>query len=492
MSRTFRLVALPLAALVLLAACDGATPPDPPVVTGPPGVRVVSGDEAQDTIQGLPAARLVVEYRDARGLPVANQTLHFEGLSDPAAGDVTVQVANVPTDPFAALATVVTDSAGRASVRLRMGIRAGAAGVEVRSQPTGGQADTARYTVLPGAPARVRVAPRDTAVFIGRTIAPRVVSMTDRAGNTTQGAVAWSVLEGPLSVDAQSGVVGTPAYGTSRIVARAGIGADTVRVASVPVGAMAASHMSGGIVLMNFDGTARRVIHSFGTQPAWSPAGDRVLYQSQGLLYGQDLAGNETPVVAVPTNPGQGWPQYSQDGQWIYFHTAVSGQPQAMWRVRASDGGGLQRIGALTGALVAHPAPSPDGTRVAYYTGGGGVRVLDLGTGAIGDALAIGSTPSWSPTGELIAFSGFRGPVVPSDLSGPIYVVRPVGTGLRIVSRAGEVYQWAPRWSPDGQWLIASNWNKIHLIQVETGLTIELPWEEQLWGAAWKPGAPLQ
>lgn len=489
MIRPIYLVAALCAASLSLAACDGGTGPEPENV-GPPGLRVISGDAVQDTIEALPAARLVVEYRDAAGRPVAGHALHFEGLVHAATGDVTVQVANFPTDPFSLATSAVTDSVGRASVRLRMGVRSGPGGVVVRVHQAGGQADTAAYTVLPGAPARVRIAPRDTAVFLGRTVTPRVVSLTDRGGNATQAPLQYSVLEGPLTVDAQSGVIGTPAYGTARIVARAGIGADTVRVSAVPQGAMAAYHLQGGIVVMNLDGTARRVIHHFGQQPAWSPAGDRVLFQSQGVLYGQDLAGNEAQLTTA--GAGQGWPQYSADGAWIYFHTAVSGQPQAMWRVRGSDGGGLERIGAHTGSLVAHPAPSPDGTRVAYYTGGGGIRVLTLGTGAISDALAMGNTPSWSPTGELIAFTGFRGPLVPSDLPGPIWVVRPDGTGLRILSRAGENYQWGPRWSPDGQWILASNWDKIHLIQVSTGLTIELPWEEGLWGAAWKPGALLQ
>lgn len=61
--------------------------------------------------------------------------------------------------------------------------------------------------------------------------------------------------------------------------------------------------------------------------------------------------------------------------------------------------------------------------------------------------LTSGSTPAWSPTGRLIAFTRADQPY--SYFPRTIYVVRADGSGVRRLA-AG----WAPEWSPDGRRII--------------------------------------
>lgn len=76
---------------------------------------------------------------------------------------------------------------------------------------------------------------------------------------------------------------------------------------------------------------------------------------------------------------------------------------------------------------------------------------------------------------------------------GSIAVIGPDGTGLRTLTAPGVLYQYSPRWSPDGRWIVACEYQKIHLIEVATGLVIEFPdYFEGIASAAWKPGALLQ
>ena len=476
--------------VVVTATADGVSDAAVVWVTGTPGLRVVSGEGVEDTIWAPLPARLVVELRDERGVPAAGERVYFQGLGRPGSpNDPTMELQGPFGYSIAALVT--TDSLGMVSVGGRMGLIAGPGAILARSDRLG-YADTARYTVRVGAPARLQVTPADSALFPGRTLALRT-AIADRGRNPLTGAVSFSVLEGPVSVNA-AGVVSGVTYGTARVEGRIGIAVDTMRVVVVPEGAMVA--VSGdGMILMNFDGTAKRVLGGSGRGPAWSPSGDRLVYQSEafsGTLVTRTLTGPPTPLIAQETSGWHHWPQYSRDGQWVYYFSSAPNEPQTIWRVRA-DGTGLQKVSPSGNQFEGHPSPSPDGTRIAYFVGGGletYIHVRDLGTGQQSGRLARGHAPTWSPMADLIAFNELgAGPA--GEFPAAIAVVKPDGTGLRRVSAPGHLYDFSPRWSPDGRWIIASAYGKVHLIQVETGLTIELPFLESVRSVDWKPGGLL-
>lgn len=85
------------------------------------------------------------------------------------------------------------------------------------------------------------------------------------------------------------------------------------------------------------------------------------------------------------------------------------------------------------------PTPSPDGTKVAFYSKTGTAIVNADGTGRARLKGCTGYNLSWSPDSTRIACEGESG--------GSIVVVHADGTGARQVPGPGG---YAPSWSPDG------------------------------------------
>jgi Tol biopolymer transport system component len=188
-------------------------------------------------------------------------------------------------------------------------------------------------------------------------------------------------------------------------------------------------------------------------------------------------------------------PVWSPDGQSIGFDM-TTGETHELWTVRP-DGTGRRRIFRTGMPFVSDTqlalAWSPDGTRIAFAQewGDGRIHVLTLRTGRVivvgprwatsptwspdgtrlafewrpfkekyrasiatmradgGNARAIasGESPSWSPQGDLIAFTG-RIEHDPYNTSYPLSVVRPDGTGIRVLT--SDQVDWDPAWAPDG------------------------------------------
>jgi Tol biopolymer transport system component len=147
-------------------------------------------------------------------------------------------------------------------------------------------------------------------------------------------------------------------------------------------------------------------------------------------------------------------------GTGVYFHgytsASVGGE---IWRVHP-DGAALERVGPPGGAESADvfATPSPDGTRVAFFSNRGHsetttLRILTLADSSEVELDLDRTQPRWSPLGNSIALlrrDPVRGP-------GAVWVVRPDGTQARRISPS-EIHfiDFGMSWSPDGQWLIAT------------------------------------
>jgi hypothetical protein len=483
------LPSVPTAVLGFLAGCSGETVRPQPS-PGSPGLHVVSGAGVTDTIQALLPLPLVVELRDGDGRPLSGEPLVFSVR--PTAGypprhNAELVGGTAGSSPWSIYAA--TDANGRAEVRLRLGTVPGLAAVEARA-PGPNVRVIATYSVEVGAPARVRMAPRDTAVFSGAAVQLRA-SVADRAGNPLPDDVSYEALEGPGSVTGSTGVVSTSEYGTVVVVARVGTVTDTVRIGSLPRGALV-GRAAEGLVAVNLDGSGRRIIGPGGGGPSWAPDGGRVVLISiEGQLVTQPLAGGEPSPLLVndTTRATPHAPRYSRDGRWVYFFTVADERPHDIWRV-AADGTGLERLSPRPVVrFEAHPSPSPDGTRLALSFGGAygeHIGIRDLHAGAPSD-LGVGRSPVWSPTGEWIAFNEYHDTTV----AGAVFVVRPDGSGRRRLTPSGPFYFPGLDWSTDGRWILAAHHSGPHLIEAETGTVIPLLFLGRLVSVSWRPTGPL-
>lgn len=482
---------LPLFATALLLVVGGSSCRNPTTTVPPltPGIQVIAGAGVADTVGAVLPSHLVVEVQPPE--PGSRSGIVVE-LVAPLS---TVGGVNRPTLLFAAPGSesfsrtlvVSTDGTGRAAVRVAFGGAAGPASVQI-SAATLGFSTSASFTVNPGAPAQLTMAPVDSAVYVDANYSLRT-SVHDRFGNPLSPAGVSFSAPGEI-VSATGGTVRGIAVGRAAITASlAGI-TRTANVSVVPRGTLLAA-ASDGIYTFGLDGSGyRRVVaHAGARSPRWFPDGQSFVYSvGIGFAYAADLTG--TAHRLVPTSPllGELWAHPSRDGAWVYFGgysgPEFRGYPH---RVRP-DGTSLQLVPGFTADnfTQGHPSPSPDGNRLAYFREQGDsrsvvLRVLNMATGVVELTGVSGHSPAWSH-GDSIAYTFPQ-----SSSTGPIRLMAPNGSGIRQVT-SGQ-FEFGLDWSPDDRWIVGRNAasGRIEVVQVSTGLRLPLPFTAALSDPSWRP-----
>ena len=149
-----------------------------------------------------------------------------------------------------------------------------------------------------------------------------------------------------------------------------------------------------------------------GNAPAWFSDSPKIVFTSQGDLWTIEV-GQTTPKRLTNDKVGERAPQPSPDGQKVAFYSGRSGY-QDIWTVQADGSGNLQQV--TQKAMAADdfrfaPSWSPDSKQIAYYSFKGDyweddIWVVDIATGKerqVSKNLMAMSKPVWSPDGQQIA-----------------------------------------------------------------------------------------
>ena len=480
-----------LVVLVVAACSDSSGPTDGGPVGGSPKIKLIGGFDVTDTAAALLKEPLVVEVRDSSGAVAPQGTVvRFTTLlSDDGTLEVTVQSLESASE-FAGAVEALTDAAGRAQISVKLGHAAGPARLIVAA-PTIAAQDTARYTVLPGNAAVVRVSPRDTTLYAGRSLTLRG-SVTDRYGNIRSEPVTYTVSAPGVSVS-NSGVVSASAIGryTVTITSAAVDNFNAAEISVVPQGTMASAANTGvgqKILSVALDGSNLRYLADWispgvSPQPRWIPGTDRIIYSTYNGTYQVlrivDQNGSVTPFIASPppTMTHQAEPAPSLIAPVMYFSAFDTRCSTTIYCLHRSgrDGSAPELLGTLIGpdAVAGRPSSSPDGLRVAFVTTGPIIKVFDYASKTVLPWSVPGQRPSWSPDGSRIAF-------VPEG-GGPLHLINAAdGSGDQVLTPPDRTYMEASiSWSSDSKWLLAkSNAGVLDLIEVATGKTLPLGYTE--------------
>jgi Tol biopolymer transport system component len=215
---------------------------------------------------------------------------------------------------------------------------------------------------------------------------------------------------------------------------------------------------NGEIWTMRADGkNARRLTNSRGRDiyPAWSPDGKLIAFAStrdgaESEIYVMRSDGTGVRrLTRTPRHVDDTQPRFTNDGRYIVFTSnRVAFFNYELFRIRVSDGGGLQRLtfwgsgadGAAGDDLM--PAVSRDGKKIAFVSDrGGGYAVWTMNadrTGLRQVARHAGEThafPRFSPDGRQLVYMTFKGVGAMNPM---LWTANVDGTSRKLLGRGGE------------------------------------------------------
>jgi hypothetical protein len=482
--------------IFLLASCGG----DSIGPSNDPGVRAVAGAGITDTVDAEPSQALVVEVRDQNGALASGVEVRFEPKASPYYYETLLVcplsavhcAAYFGHDYFGQVVTDTTDARGRAKVLVGMGRVAGP-GVVRLVVPELGFADSATFTITPGAAAGVRAVDADPGLDIGGT-ATLSGLVVDRHDNVRTEKATLSAGSGSaITLNAATGMVTGREMGTQWVYMRYNAVVDSARVRVVPPGRLVVwSYVERAVKLVNLNGSDERTIVSnvgsdWGALPQFDQTRQRITLYSGTVSYG----GTPNNLIVIDTTgasrrdivPAIGFStimvtRYLADGTILVvgIRSMDSSHPGfSLWRVSTDNTitfvVALPGLGSTSdGADVSH-----DGTRVAYVSTSSypyDLRLLNVVSGLTTVLDTAGNSPRWSAQDDRLAYL-----LAPNGYSldgGVATIINANGSGRRVLGTAG--FTPGISWSPDGTYVIglSSEDQALRVLRVSDGASVSL------------------
>jgi serine/threonine protein kinase len=216
-------------------------------------------------------------------------------------------------------------------------------------------------------------------------------------------------------------------------------------------------------------GTTTRITHEQGMEldPSLSPDGKMVAfasgYQGQTRILVRQVSGGRLLEITKDFPGNQRWPQWSPDGTQIAFYSGGS-----IYTVPAFGGVPKCIIAGTPGGSAFSPAWSPDGNKIAYVQNEA-IHIFSPET-ETSEKILDKKEPhclSWSPDGSQIAYVSGNMPFLFSEMDIPESIFQWIGnkgpSSIHIVSiSTGKTYpvtnidslNVSPVWTPDGTHLL--------------------------------------
>jgi Tol biopolymer transport system component len=186
----------------------------------------------------------------------------------------------------------------------------------------------------------------------------------------------------------------------------------------------------------------------FGSRATWSPSGSEVAFVGKSGLAVVDVRRRATrQLTQCSSSCGDRSPAWSPDGSRIAFARGDS-----IYTVSA-DGSSITKL-ASAERFANDPVWSPDGRRIAFD---GVDTIYVVGEDGSGRAVILDGTPgsgpgvpTWSPDGTRILY--FNTPGTPGAFSAEVWTMSPDGSNRRrLYGSPCCVYDWSPPiWAPNG------------------------------------------